>query len=96
MTIRPPRRNGRPARRGVAERGAGRQPGTWAAVYEWFTKSRQAAAEATLEAAPHAVDAPFMLGPFAVDAVGRLAPRGPTALPGFFFHWRGRLIRAEV
>jgi hypothetical protein len=40
-------------------------------------------------------DAPFMLGPFAVDAMGRLAPRGPTALPGFFFRWRGRLIRAR-
>jgi hypothetical protein len=40
-------------------------------------------------------DAPFMLGPFAVDAMGRLAPRGPNALPGFFFRWRGRLIRAR-
>jgi hypothetical protein len=40
-------------------------------------------------------DAPFMLGPFAVDAMGRLAPRGPSALPGFFFRWRGRMIRAK-
>ncbi|MGA3397987.1 MAG: hypothetical protein ABSC95_02105 [Acetobacteraceae bacterium] len=40
-------------------------------------------------------DAPFMLGPFAVDSMGRLAPRGPNALPGFFFRWRGRLIRAK-
>ncbi len=40
-------------------------------------------------------DAPFMLGPFAVDAMGRLSPRGPAALPGFFFRWRGRLIRAK-
>lgn len=40
-------------------------------------------------------DAPFVLGPFAVDAMGRLAPRGPSALPGFFFRWRGRLIRAR-
>jgi hypothetical protein len=39
-------------------------------------------------------DAPFMLGPFAVDAMGRLAPREPNALPGFFFRWRGRVIRA--
>ena len=38
-------------------------------------------------------DAPFNLGPFAVDAMGRLAPSGPAALPGFFFRWRGRLIR---
>ncbi len=40
-------------------------------------------------------DAPFNLGPFAVDAMGRLAPSGPAALPGFFFRWRGRLIRAK-
>ena len=40
-------------------------------------------------------DAPFTLGPFAVDAMGRLAPRGPDALPGFFFRWRGRMIRAK-
>ncbi len=40
-------------------------------------------------------DAPFMLGPFAVDAMGRLSPRRPNALPGFFFRWRGRLIHAK-
>jgi hypothetical protein len=40
-------------------------------------------------------DAPFMLGPFAVDAMGRLSPRRPSALPGFFFRWRGRLIHAK-
>ena len=40
-------------------------------------------------------DAPFMLGPFAVDAMGRLAPRGPSALPGFLFRWRGRVVRAK-
>ena len=40
-------------------------------------------------------DAPFMLGPFSVDAMGRLGPRGPNALPGFFFRWRGRQIRAK-
>jgi hypothetical protein len=40
-------------------------------------------------------DAPFMLGPFAVDAMGRLAARGSNALPGFLFRWRGRLIRAK-
>jgi hypothetical protein len=40
-------------------------------------------------------DAPFMLGPFAVDAMGRLAPRGPHALPGFLFRWRGRVIHAK-
>jgi hypothetical protein len=40
-------------------------------------------------------DAPFMLGPFAVDALGRLASRAPDAMPGFFFRWRGRVIRAR-
>jgi len=40
-------------------------------------------------------DAPFILGPFAVDARGRLSPRGPTALPGFLFRWRGRVVRAR-
>ncbi|HUN44240.1 MAG TPA: hypothetical protein VMU81_28445 [Acetobacteraceae bacterium] len=40
-------------------------------------------------------DAPFILGPFAVDARGRLSARGPTALPGFLFRWRGRVIRAK-
>ncbi len=40
-------------------------------------------------------DVPFMLGPFSVDAMGRLAPRAPDAMPGFFFRWRGRLVRAK-
>lgn len=40
-------------------------------------------------------DAPFILGPFTVDARGRLAPHGADALPGFFFRWRGRVIRAK-
>lgn len=40
-------------------------------------------------------DAPFMLGPFAVDALGRLAPSDPTALPAFLFRWRGRVVRAR-
>lgn len=40
-------------------------------------------------------DAPFMLGPFAVDAMGRLAPSEPTTMPAFLFRWRGRLVRAR-
>lgn len=40
-------------------------------------------------------DAPFMLGPFAVDAMGRLAPSDPNALPAFLFHWRDRMVRAR-
>ena len=39
--------------------------------------------------------APFNLGPFAVDAMGRLSARGTEALPGFFFRWRGRVVRAK-
>ena len=41
-------------------------------------------------------DAPFMLGPFAVDAEGRIAPRDPDAMPAFFFRWRGRVVRARL
>ena len=50
---------------------------------------------AILEATIMPFDAPFMLGPFSVDAMGRLGPRGPSALPGFLFRWRGRQIRAK-
>ncbi len=39
---------------------------------------------------------PFMLGPFAVDPEGRIAPRDPDAMPAFFFRWRGRVIRARL
>lgn len=41
-------------------------------------------------------DAPFMLGPFSVDAAGRLAPSSPTAIPAFLFRWRGRVVRARL
>jgi hypothetical protein len=41
-------------------------------------------------------DAPFMLGPFSVDAAGRLAPGSPTAMPAFLFRWRGRVVRARL
>ena len=41
-------------------------------------------------------DAPFMLGPFTVDATGRLAPGGPTTMPAFLFRWRGRVVRARL
>lgn len=43
-----------------------------------------------------AFDAPFALGPFTVDAAGRLAPLGPEASPGFLFRWRDRLVRARI
>ncbi len=41
-------------------------------------------------------DAPFMLGPFQVDAEGRLSPREPGASPGFMFRWRQRAVRARI
>ncbi len=41
-------------------------------------------------------DAPFMLGPFSVDAAGRLAPRDAEALPAFMFRWRQRVVRARL
>lgn len=40
-------------------------------------------------------DAPFMLGPFSVDAIGRLEPIDHGAMPAFLFRWRGRLVRAR-
>ena len=41
-------------------------------------------------------DAPFMLGPFSVDATGRLAPGGPATMPAFLFRWGGRVVRARL
>jgi len=40
-------------------------------------------------------DAPFKLGPFSVDAGGRLTPADPAASPSFHFHWLGRLVRVR-
>jgi hypothetical protein len=41
-------------------------------------------------------DAPFTLGPFEVDAEGRLSPGEPDVAPAFLFRWHGRLIRARL
>lgn len=41
-------------------------------------------------------DAPFTLGPFEVDAEGRLTPGDPDAVPAFLFRWRGRIVRARI
>src|SRR5215471_6476196 len=41
-------------------------------------------------------DAPFTLGPFTVDAEGRLSPSEPGSAPAFLFRWRDRLVRARV
>lgn len=40
--------------------------------------------------------APFSLGPFTVDAEGRLTPLSPETPPGFLFRWRERLMRARL
>jgi hypothetical protein len=41
-------------------------------------------------------DAPFKLGPFSVDAEGRLSPGEPDRLPDFLFRWRNRVLRARL
>jgi hypothetical protein len=41
-------------------------------------------------------DAPFKLGPFSVDAAGRLSPCEPAAAPAFLFRWRHRVVRARL
>jgi hypothetical protein len=40
-------------------------------------------------------DAPFKLGPFSVDAEGRLTPVNPAASPSFHFRWHGRMVRVR-
>ena len=39
---------------------------------------------------------PILLGPFLVDAEGRLAPRDQDAFPAFNFLWRGRSVHADM
>ena len=41
-------------------------------------------------------DGPFTLGPFSIDAEGRLAPARPDLSPGFSVRWRGRVIHARL
>ena len=41
-------------------------------------------------------NAPFKLGPFIVDAEGRLAPGRPEEAPAFLFHWRQRVVHARL
>jgi hypothetical protein len=40
-------------------------------------------------------DAPFRLGPFSVDAEGRLAPVDPASGPSFRFRWHGRMVHVR-
>jgi hypothetical protein len=37
---------------------------------------------------------PFLLGPFSVDAEGRLSPARQDVSPGFSVRWRGRVVHA--
>ncbi len=39
---------------------------------------------------------PFILGPFSVDAAGRLSPARPGVSPGFSVRWRGRVVHARL
>ena len=39
---------------------------------------------------------PFMLGPFSVDAEGRLALAHPERVPGFSVKWRERVVHARL
>jgi hypothetical protein len=39
---------------------------------------------------------PFVLGPFSVDADGRLSPTHKDVLPGFNVRWRGRSVHARL
>jgi hypothetical protein len=39
---------------------------------------------------------PFILGPFTVDAEGRLAPARHDVSPGFNIRWRGRIVHARL
>jgi hypothetical protein len=39
---------------------------------------------------------PFILGPFSVDAEGRLSPAHQGVSPGFSVRWRGRVVHARL
>ena len=41
-------------------------------------------------------DAPFKLGPFSIDAEGRLTPYEPASAPAFLFRWHDRVVRARL
>jgi hypothetical protein len=41
-------------------------------------------------------DAPFKLGPFSIDAEGRLSPGEPSAPPAFLFRCYDRVVRARL
>ena len=41
-------------------------------------------------------DAPFRLGPFSVDAEGRLSLSRPAAAPAFLFRCQDRVVRAHL
>jgi hypothetical protein len=40
--------------------------------------------------------ASFKLGPFTVDAAGRLSPCDPATAPAFLFRWHDRIVRARL
>ena len=42
------------------------------------------------------LDTPFRLGPFIIDADGRLTPSGPDLFPSFRIAWRGHVVLARM
>ena len=42
------------------------------------------------------INAPFTLGPFIVDADGRLSPSTPDRFPSFRVAWRGHVVQARL
>ena len=42
------------------------------------------------------LDAPFRLGPFIVDADGRLSPGTPEPFPSFRVAWRGHVVAGDA
>jgi hypothetical protein len=65
------------------------------AVYEWFTFSRQHNA-GRVGSIGMPFRESFILGPFSVDATGRLYPVRPDVSPSFSIRWRGRVVHARL
>jgi hypothetical protein len=63
-------------------------------VYGCFTLGEQDYCQARSKAM--SFDASFKLGPFVVDAAGRLSPCEAGKAPAFLFRWRTRVVRARL
>jgi len=67
----------------------------WVPVYEWFTFRGQHTDNQTGSRGMPFKE-PFMLGPFSVDAEGRLSVARSDVSPGFSVKWRGRVVHARL